>query len=107
MRYLLLLLLTGCTVTTPIWLGDAGVSEMCTGGEHDFTYEGETKTFSVHLTEPEDMYSHCGEASYGAGPAQACIVDDRDIYVTPGVSCPRSVAHELNHGFGINMDRII
>jgi hypothetical protein len=90
----------GMTLVTPIWHGDDGVAEMCVGGEHDYTYEGQTKSFNVHLTEPEDLYAICGDAKYGAGPAQACIVNGHDIYTPAGVNCPKHVAHELNHGFG-------
>jgi hypothetical protein len=98
---LVLVSITACGITLvkPVWFGDDGIAEMCTGGQHQYTYEGQTKTFNVHLTQPQDIYEICGEARYGTGPAQACIIG-LDIYTPPGVNCPKHVAHELNHGFG-------
>jgi len=91
-------LLLALTILYPVWLGDEGVSEMCeASGIYEYTHQGETKEFEVHLTSQADMSTYCTN-----GPAQACIVDDYDIYVTPGVTCTRSMAHELSHGFGMD-----
>ena len=102
MRYLILLLLSGCTIQYPVWLGDEGVAEMCESeGVHSFTHEGEKRAFHVSFVQPEDMYAICGDARNGK-PARACIINNADIYVTPGVNCPKSMAHELSHGFGMH-----
>ena len=77
-------------------------------GIHTYTHEGVTKEFNVHLTEQDAMYDICGMTRTGSGidartvPANACILNNHDIYVTPGRTCPKSMAHELSHGFGMD-----
>ena len=104
MRYLLLLLLlTGCTLNTPISQFDAGITELCTDGQHEYTHEGDTVRFYVHTTEDTDqIFNWCGP------DASACI-RGQDVYVPAGRSCPSSMAHELNHLFGndwVDMPRV-
>ncbi len=82
------------TLTIPIWLGDPGVAQMCEqAGPHAFTHRGETRVFTVHHLSWEGVNEFCG--------ARACIVNKKDIYVSKGVTCTRSMAHELSHGMGV------
>lgn len=96
------LLLSGCTISYPIWLGDKGVSTMCEeSGTYDFTHNQMTKEFAVHLVDEQALRVACGSGREGRFVA-ACIVNGYDIYVSPGVVCPQQMAHELNHGFGLH-----
>ena len=95
-------LLLSWSLLIPVWFGDPGVEEMCQqSGVQQYTHRGETKEFNVHLTSREDMYDICGNARNGK-PARACIQNNYDIYVTPGMMCSHSMAHELSHGFGMH-----
>jgi len=97
-----LIISTGCTVSRPLWLGDAGISEMCKeSGAFEFAHNGVTRQFFVNLVEDGEILKHCGHDRYGQPPV-ACIVNGYDIYVTPGNSCTKHMAHELNHGFGLH-----
>ncbi len=91
----LILLLSGCALNTPISQFDAGVSDLCDGGEQSYTHGGVTKTFTVYpLDSTDDIYTHCGP------DAKACLIMGEVMYVPSGPGCAKSVAHELNHGFG-------
>ncbi|MEP4148316.1 MAG: hypothetical protein ABJL54_13950 [Halioglobus sp.] len=93
------LLLSGCTISYPVWLGDKGVSQMCEeSGTYEFTHNQMTREFAVHLVDENGIRLACG---YGRDAA-ACIVNGYDIYVSPGVICPKQMAHELSHGFGLH-----
>ncbi|MEP0203145.1 MAG: hypothetical protein ABJ084_02280 [Halioglobus sp.] len=76
-------------------------------GTYAFTHQGNTKEFSIHLVDHLDIPKICGIAHDG-NIARACIINNVDIYVAPGNSCPDSMAHELSHGFGLHfVDRPI
>ena len=97
MRYLFLLLLSGCSISYPIWHLDEGVADLCSTGQHTYTHSGVTKTFNVYVVDDATISDTCGETRYG--PAQACTIDKTDIYV-PEHHCVKHVAHEANHVFG-------
>lgn len=103
-----IIFLSGCTIQYPVWLGHADISQMCEqSGIYNFTHHGDTKEFSVHLVDRIDIPKICGIAHDG-NIAQACIINNFDIYVAPGRGCPNSMAHELSHGFGLHfVDRPI
>ena len=97
-----LLLLSGCTISYPVWQGDKGISQMCEkSGTYDFTHNQMTREFAVHLVSEQEIRFACGFGRDGR-VAAACIVNGYDIYVSRGVICPIQVAHELNHGFGLH-----
>ena len=76
---------------------------MCkSSGVHEYTHEGVTKEFHVNLTSTDKIFDICGYSTYTDRPARACILDRYYIYVTPGLMCPNSMAHELSHGFGMD-----
>ena len=101
MRYLILLLLSGCTIQYPVWLGDEGVAEMCQGtGVYDYTHEGVTKQFTVTLMDWRDIQDFCTNLT--GRPAKACISGGYFIYAPEGMFCEKSMAHELSHGFGMH-----
>lgn len=104
MRYLILLLLTGCShIKYPVWLGDDGIDEMCEStGVYDFTHRGETKQFTVTLMDWRDVMDFCTNMT--GVPARACILDNYFIYAPDGVTCAKSMAHEVGHGFGVQLD---
>ena len=95
-------LLYAITLLVPVWFGDTGVAELCeSDGVKTYTHRGTTVEFEVHLTSREDMFKHCGDAHNGR-PARACLVDNYHVYVTAGVMCSHSMAHELNHALGMH-----
>jgi hypothetical protein len=99
--FLLVLLTTACglTLVRPIWHLDDGVADLCTSGQHSYTHEGVTKTFRVHVVDDDTIWNVCGDTR--TGPAQACTIDKRDIYV-PAHHCTEHVGHEINHVFGMD-----
>jgi len=99
MKYLALLLLTGCAINYPVWVGDEGLAHMCERpGEYQYTHMGETKTFNLHFV--ADLPKSCEDA----GAYRGCIINRQDIYLTNGntVTCTTTLAHELSHGFGMD-----
>ena len=100
--FLSLSIMTGCAVSYPVWLGDSGVSELCSeSGISNFTHNGVTRPFNVNLVDDTEILENCGHDRYGA-PAVACIINGFNIYVQPGALCAKHMAHELNHGFGLH-----
>ena len=98
---LIVLLLTGCSIVRPVWMGDEGVSEMCEStGVYDFTHEGVTKQFTVILMDWRDVQDFCTNLT--GRPAKACISGGYFIYAPEGMFCEKSMAHELSHGFGMH-----
>jgi len=94
--------LSGCTLQYPVWLGQGEINTMCTqSGLHNVDHDGVTRNFYVHLVDHQEIKEICGIAHNG-NFAQACIVDNFDIYVPLGRNCPVSMAHELSHGFGLH-----
>ena len=94
--------MTGCVISQPVWLDDSGVAELCSeSGTFSFTHNGVTRPFKVNLVDDKEIFESCGHDRYGQ-PAAACIINSYDIYVKPGILCPRHMAHELSHGFGLH-----
>ena len=102
MRYLILLILTGCShIKYPVWLGDPGIAEMCEStGVYDFTHRGETKQFTVVLMDWRDVMDFCTNMT--GVPSKGCIIDNYFIYAPEGKLCATTMAHEVSHGFGMD-----
>ena len=86
---LLALFVTACVPVhknTPISQFDPGVAELCTEGSHE--YQGKPFTLSFDAT------THCPPE------AAACISTIGDVHVPDQRTCPRHLAHELNHLVG-------
>jgi hypothetical protein len=90
MRYLILLLLTSCAINTPFWGPD--VEHLCEPGTYTVTHDNQTRTFTVNVLPPDDVWGKCG--------ASACVFSRRDIYVPEGRTCGKSLAHEMSHVWG-------
>ncbi|MEP6388487.1 MAG: hypothetical protein ABJ056_01070 [Halioglobus sp.] len=97
-------IMSGCSsISYPVWLGDDGVAEMCeSDGLYSYTHVGETKEFEVHLVDSQGISENCGKFLDGGRDIRACILFDRNIFVTPGPTCQKDMAHELSHGFGMH-----
>jgi len=100
----LVLLASGCSsISYPVWLGDEGVAQMCEHeGTFSYTHLGVTKQFEVNLVDTEGLYEACGKGQHYGNPVLACILNSERIFVTPGNACPKHMAHELSHGFGMH-----
>lgn len=99
----LLLLLMGCTLSTPVThINNPAVYDMCeTPGRYLYTHEGETKSVNVHFVTRENMSLYCDKPHWAHHSPIACT-NRYDIWVTPSVNCPKSMAHELSHVFGMD-----
>lgn len=79
-RFLLLLLIGGCTYHVPISQFDVD----CGKPPPDIVL--------VQINDPDLLYDFCGESA-------GCIYDN--VIIAPaGPDCPRILAHELNHYHG-------
>ncbi len=98
------LLLTACSsIDYPVWLGDNGVGRMCeSDGTYSFTHLGVTKEFEVNLVNESKIYETCGSGLHNGYSVQACILNNKRIFVKPGNLCAKHMAHELSHGFGMH-----
>ncbi len=99
-------LLTACSsIQYPVWLGDNGVEEMCeSDGTYSFTHLGVTKEFEVKLVNEAEIFKACGPGRgiHDTLSIKACILGGKKIFVQPGNLCPKFMAHELSHGFGMH-----
>ncbi len=91
--FLLVILLGGCTLNTPISQFDSGIAEICTDGKNSYTHEGNTRQFTVLTSDdPDQIYNWCGP------DAQACT-NGLTVWLPSGPTCPSAAAHEMNHLF--------
>ena len=91
-----LLIVQACTLNTPITFHDGNMEELCEEGPQQYTWKGETKQFTVYMTDdPDQLYEWCGDN------ALACTNGAKNkVYVPQGRTCTKLMAHELNHVFG-------
>ena len=98
MRLILLasfLILAGCDVNVPLSQFDNRINDICRqgSGTYQYTLGDVTREFELHLTDDVDqIYTWCGTNAKGC-------TNGFIVYAPVWPTCPKVLAHELNHVF--------